>query len=111
MAEPKPPINDPLEWEITPGGPTVAQFLTELSAPTEGWSEAYGGIDGVIAAAALAQSAILELSNRAATVRTAAIRQQLRCESGAAIGRRHGISGAAISQSATSTRIWKDERW
>lgn len=111
MTESQPPIDGPLGWPLDPEGPTVCELLQAIHHPTPGWSEAHGGVDGVIAHAAVAQKALMELSARLAEVRSAAIRQQLRCESGVSIARRHGITGAAVSQAAKAPRIWKDETW
>lgn len=97
--------------DTTPGGDAVVDLLRAIYAPQPGWSETYGGLDGVIAHTAAAQKALAEMSTRLAEVRTAAIRQQLRTESGVSIARRHGITRAAVSQAAKATRVWKDEIW
>lgn len=112
MSERQPPLDiSPLTSLSTSDGPTVAEFIAAVYAPTEGWSETFGGVDGVIGAASVAQEALAQISARLASVRVSAIREQLRTESGGAIGKRHNISRQAVHQAATTNRTWKDAQW
>lgn len=86
------------------------QFLAEVEHAEPGWSEAYGGPQGVAAHVAELQAEVFRISERLAAVRVAAIRQMLTTQSGVEVAATLGVSKSAISKSLKNTP-WKDATW
>lgn len=110
MSESQPPA-DATYASTPPLRPGPAEFIEDITPAQPGWSQPYGGPDGVIALTGLLLEDLAEQSRVIAAVRTAAIREQLRTEQGAVIARRHHLSRQAIHRAANAARTWEGETW
>lgn len=88
--------------------PSPTEFLRIVEHPVPQWSEPFGGPDGVIALTGALLDDLAAQAQRIAAVRTAAMREQLRTESGAAIARRHHITKQAVHKAAAAKRPWNE---
>lgn len=86
------------------------QFLREVANADEGWSERYGGPEGIARWTLNLQDALKEQASDLAAVRTAAIREMLTSRSLADIAQALGVSKQAVSKAANSP-TWTDPRW
>ena len=86
------------------------QFLREVANADEGWSERYGGPEGIARWTLNLQDALKEQASDLAAVRTAAIREMLTTRSLADIAQALGVSKQAVSKAANSP-TWTDPRW
>lgn len=94
----------------TPEGISPEKFLAEVETAEPGWSEAYGGPQGVAKHIAGLQAELVRQSERLAAIRVAAIRQLLTERTGVEVAASLGVSKSAISKSLKSTP-WKDATW
>lgn len=90
--------------------PTPQEFLDALQAPSEGWSDAYGGPAGVAALCPGLQEQLSRQSEQIAAVRVAAIRELLKTRSGVEVAAMFGVSPSAISKINRSP-IWENPTW
>ena len=86
------------------------QFLREVANADEGWSERYGGPEGIARWTLNLQDALKEQASDLAAVRTAAIREMLTTRSLADVAQALGVSEQAVSKAANSP-TWTDPRW
>lgn len=96
--------------ETPPRTPAPHEFLRHIEHPEPGWSEAYGGPQGVAALCADLQAELIRQSEQIASVRVAAIRQMLTTRTGVDVAHTLGVSKSAISKSLKNTP-WKDAQW
>lgn len=85
-------------------------FLAEVEHLQPGWSDTYGGPEGVATLCADLQTELVRQSEKIAAIRNAAIRQMLTTRSGVEVAKTLGVSKSAISKSLKSTP-WKDATW
>lgn len=107
----QPPIDAPGAEPPADTVPTVDAFLADADTAAEGWSRRYGGPDGVVQITGELLELLAEQSRLVAAVRTGALRELLRTESGAAIASRHHISKQAVHKAASAPRAWNGESW
>ena len=81
------------------------QFLREVANADEGWSERYGGPEGIARWTLNLQDALKEQASDLAAVRTAAIREMLTTRSLADIAQALGVSKQAVSKAANSPHL------
>lgn len=87
------------------------EFWHEANTAGPGWSQAYGGPDGVIALTGDLLETLAAQSLLIASLRTAAIREQLRTEAATTIAARHHISRQAVTKAAKADRAWEGGIW
>ena len=75
-------------------------LLADASEPCDGWSDQYGGPEGVATLAFELQENLRRQSQHLAALRAAAIRELLRTRSLAEVGRMLGISKQAVSKAS-----------
>jgi hypothetical protein len=95
-----------------PGDPHTSPeaFLAALETQPEGWSEDFGGPEGVARLMTEHQQRLGEQSARLAEVRNSAVTEMLKTRSGAEVARTFGLSRSLISKLATGSK-WEDARW
>lgn len=86
------------------------EFLALIEQVEPGWSDEYGGPEGVAALCAELQTELVRQSEKIAAIRVAAIRQMLTTKSGVEVAAELGISKSAVSKSLKNTP-WKDATW
>lgn len=98
------------ETDAPPKTASPEAFLAEIEHAEPGWSEVYGGPQGVAAHVAELQAEVFRTSEKLAAIRVAAIRQMLTTQSGVEVAAELGISKSAVSKSLKNTP-WKDATW
>ena len=86
------------------------EFLRDVQNAAPGWSEKYGGPEGVALLAASLQAVLAEQSETIASVRAAAIKEQLKTRSGVDVAKSYGLSKSAISR-ISKMPAWKGDTW
>lgn len=86
------------------------EFLALIEQVEPGWSDEYGGPEGIAALCAELQTELVRQSEKIAAIRVAAIRQMLTNRSGVEVAEALGVSKSAISKSLKNTP-WKDATW
>lgn len=90
---------------------TPEQFLNQLDNLPPGWSEEEGGLLEVVKKLGAFQTTLTEQSKTIAAIRTSAINELLKAQSGAAIGRELGLNRASISRLAKAKEGWSNPKW
>ena len=86
------------------------EFLAEIERAEPGWSDAYGGPQGVATHVAELQAEVFRISEKLAAIRVAAIRQMLTTQSGVEVANTLGVSKSAVSKSLKNNP-WKEAVW
>lgn len=85
-------------------------FVEAAENATPGWTEQYGGLEGIALLCAQIQRQLGDLSEAVAAIRVAAVQGLLETQSGVEVSKSLGVSKAAISK-INRNKAWENPTW
>lgn len=78
--------------------PTPQDLINDLKNPQPGWSQKYGGPEGIITHTKNLQQELAQQSQTIAALRTTALQELLKTKTGAEVARDYGLTRSAITK-------------